>query len=503
MATLTEDLRQLIEYDQLSARPLLHDLTAKLPKSAEARALLAQSYLRSLEVTPALQHYRAANELDPKNLFYRHQMGLCAVAGGDYATAHDFYLKAKEIAPTEHSEAMAALMLHRMGKFQDSAQAYTALLTRLKRDHLEAPHVLRGMAMLLRDAGAPLASDRYMQEFIAVFRLDPSKIAGLVMERETSIDFHGWTKFAHKSELARALNASSGQPNAPRFPASFVLPADREALVAYSAANPGAVFIAKPERGTGGQGMAITRNVDEIAHREGYVVQQYVEKPYLVDGRKGHVRLYGLVTSLDPFRAYLYRDGIVRFAPEAYDTSDANLANVHRHITNTALHRGHPDLTVSEDAAQENVGNVWSLNAYIERMKSDGVDTEAVWRELRQLMFGFLNVVAREGVFAAQAKAAPRHAFPYKLFGLDVLIDADGKPWLIEAQRKPALGGNALVRKVNGQMFQSIFEMTCSLMIEDAMPAERISQIAKDRAAQLAREFEMEDARKGKFERVV
>ena len=63
--------------------------------------------------------------------------------------------------------------------------------------------------------------------------------------------------------------------------------------------------------------------------------------------------------------------------------------------------------------------------------------------------------------FAAQAKAAPRRAFPYKLFGLDVLIDADGKPWLIEAQRKPALGGNALVRKVNGQMFQTIFEMSC------------------------------------------
>ena len=55
-----------------------------------------------------------------------------------------------------------------------------------------------------------------------------------------------------------------------------------------------------------------------------------------------------------------------------------SLANVHRHITNTALHRGHPDLVVSEDADQENVGAVWSLNAYLERMKADGFDAEAV-----------------------------------------------------------------------------------------------------------------------------
>ena len=84
-----------------------------------------------------------------------------------------------------------------------------------------------------------------------------------------------------------------------------------------------------------------------------------------------------------------------------------------------------------------------------------------------------------------------------------MLIDAEGKPWLIEAQRKPALGGSALVRKINGQMFQSIFEMSCGLVFDDAMPADRISALAKDRAALIQREFEIEDARKGGFERVL
>ena len=147
------------------------------------------------------------------------------------------------------------------------------------------------------------------------------------------------------------------------------MPEDREALLSYAATVPGALFIAKPRRGTGGQNMAISRDVRRARRSPDVVVQRYVENPYLVDGRKGHVRLHGVVTSLDPFRAYMQSEGIVRFAPKTYDTSDAGLADVHAHITNTALHKDHPKLVVSQKAEEENVGAVWSLTAYLERLK--------------------------------------------------------------------------------------------------------------------------------------
>jgi hypothetical protein len=197
--------------------------------------------------------------------------------------------------------------------------------------------------------------------------------------------------------------------------------------------------------------------------------------------------------------AYLYRDGIVRFAPDAYDLSEQGLANIHGHVTNTALHRGHPKLEVSNDAAQEDTGNVWSLRAFLKRMKTDGRDVNRVWSELRALTKGFLAMLAADGLFARQAQAAPRRAFPPKLFGLDVLVDADGHPWLIEAQRKPALGGSALVQRINGQMFRTIFEMSCGHALDDSMPGERIALLAKDRAALAAREAEHEASRRGLF----
>src|ERR1700677_357125 len=106
MATLVEDLRQVIERDQWAARPLLHDLVDRLPKSIEARALLAQSYLRSLEARPALEHYRRAHELEPKNIAILHQMGLCATALGDYEAALTIFRDANAVTANEHSQSM-------------------------------------------------------------------------------------------------------------------------------------------------------------------------------------------------------------------------------------------------------------------------------------------------------------------------------------------------------------------------------------------------------------
>src|SRR5271167_4803397 len=116
MQAIADDLLHLIDIDHQTARPLLHDLVARLPNSVEARTLLATSYLRSLEAGPALEHYRAAHLLEPGNVSIRHQMGLSAVAMGDHEAALTIFRDAMSLSPTEHSAGMAALMLHRLGR---------------------------------------------------------------------------------------------------------------------------------------------------------------------------------------------------------------------------------------------------------------------------------------------------------------------------------------------------------------------------------------------------
>jgi hypothetical protein len=153
-----------------------------------------------------------------------------------------------------------------------------------------------GAAMLLRDAGAPLMAERYLHELRVLYGLNPLRVAGALVERDNSIDFHEWTPYATKIGLARALaRYAAAKSGALAHPETYLLPDDRPSLAAATAGDIGATWIAKPHRGAGGQGIVVTRDIQPFLSRDDVVVQRYIERPFLVDGRKGHIRIYGLV----------------------------------------------------------------------------------------------------------------------------------------------------------------------------------------------------------------
>ena len=54
-----------------------------------------------------------------------------------------------------------------------------------------------------------------------------------------------------------------------------------------------------------------------------YIIQSYINKPFLYNGRKFDIRHYMLLTSVNgSIKAYWYKEGYLRTSSEKYDLDD-------------------------------------------------------------------------------------------------------------------------------------------------------------------------------------
>jgi len=68
-------------------------------------------------------------------------------------------------------------------------------------------------------------------------------------------------------------------------------------------------------------------------------VSAYIDKPLLIKSKKFDMRMYVVVTSYHPLRAYLYYEGLARFATEDYSNDPRVLKNKFVHLTNFSINK--------------------------------------------------------------------------------------------------------------------------------------------------------------------
>jgi len=96
--------------------------------------------------------------------------------------------------------------------------------------------------------------------------------------------------------------------------------------------------------------------------QENFIISRYVEKPFLVGGKKFDLRMYVLVTSYKPLKVYLHTGGFARFCTEKYSSDMTEIDNMMVHLTNVAIQK-------LGDGYNESHGGKWSiknLKLYIE-----------------------------------------------------------------------------------------------------------------------------------------
>ncbi|KAK0130890.1 Tubulin polyglutamylase TTLL5 [Merluccius polli] len=218
-------------------------------------------------------------------------------------------------------------------------------------------------------------------------------------------------------------------------------------------------WIIKPVASSRGRGIYLVSNPSQISMDENILVSRYVNNPLLIDDFKFDVRLYVLVTSYDPLLVYVYEEGLARFATVKYDRASKNIKNQFMHLTNYSVNKKSSDYVSCDDPEVEDYGNKWSMSAMLRYLKQEGRDTSLLMKQVEDLIVK--AVLSAELQIASACKMfCPHRTNCFELYGFDVLIDTNLKPWLLEVNLSPSLACDApLDLKIKASMIADMFSL--------------------------------------------
>lgn len=288
-----------------------------------------------------------------------------------------------------------------------------------------------------------------------------------ILERMHSIQpwqyinhFPGMANIARKARLAQ--NLEKMRRKHPRYyafyPRTWGLPGDFSEFRQQfnSRGKSSHVFIVKPDAGCQGRGIFLTQELDKVSTQCSLVAQIYIPNPLLIDGFKFDLRLYVLVTSCSPLRIYIYHNGLVRFCTEKFEPpSSDNLDDQCRHLTNYAINKHNDNFIANEFVEDQDVGSKRSLAWFMEWVALQYSDSKAslLWQRISSLctktILPILPTLQREYAMIFERgrkleslsdEEAAQGSHCFELLGIDVMIDTQLKPWLIECNTLPSFG---------------------------------------------------------------
>ncbi|CBZ55627.1 putative tubulin-tyrosine ligase family protein [Neospora caninum Liverpool] len=207
------------------------------------------------------------------------------------------------------------------------------------------------------------------------------------------------------------------------------------------------VYILKPDAGTQGAGLKLVSDLDQIPKeilegQDGYIVQQYICNPYLLDNRKFDFRVYVLITAVTPkLSVFVSRRSLVRFCTEDYEPPcPGNMNNEFMHLTNYAINKDHRGFVRSSNV-HDRTSSKRLLDDVFEDLLQQNVDVEYVWRQIVSMVEKVMT--AFKPLLALKYDSIYRDTTPrsrcFQIVGLDILLDANCKAWLLEVNGNPSL----------------------------------------------------------------
>ncbi|KAM3916696.1 tubulin monoglutamylase TTLL4 isoform 2-T2 [Leptodactylus fuscus] len=319
--------------------------------------------------------------------------------------------------------------------------------------------------------------------------------------------FPGSFQIGRKDRLWRNLSKMQvrhGRKEFNFFPQSFVLPQDFKLLrKAWEEGGTRQKWIIKPPASARGMGIQVIHKWNQLPKKRPLLVQRYLHKPYLISGSKFDLRIYVYVTSYDPLRVYLFTDGLVRFASCKYSSSMKSLSNKFMHLTNYSVNKKNVDYKANTDESACQ-GHKWALKALWSYLNQKGFSSDKIWEKIKEMVVK--TVIASEPYVNSLMKMNVQNPYScHELFGFDIMLDENLKPWVLEVNISPSLHSNSpLDVKIKGQMIRDLLNLagfllpnkdgTCSSVLgKDGRSAETVNEEKTKRAHYLSQKLPDKD----------
>lgn len=106
----------------------------------------------------------------------------------------------------------------------------------------------------------------------------------------------------------------------------------------------------------------VTKDSD-VKNKKDMLVSQYISNPHLINNFKYDLRIYILVTSYDPLRIYMFKDGLTRFATYQYNVKSKDVGKRYIHLTNFSVNKHSKKFVKNSQHDKDGEGSKWSLLA--------------------------------------------------------------------------------------------------------------------------------------------
>uniref|UniRef100_A0A671KB08 Tubulin polyglutamylase TTLL4-like n=1 Tax=Sinocyclocheilus anshuiensis TaxID=1608454 RepID=A0A671KB08_9TELE len=264
--------------------------------------------------------------------------------------------------------------------------------------------------------------------------------------------FPGSFQIGRKDRLWRNLSkmqAHFGKREFGFFPRSFILPQDIKLLrKAWEDGGSKQKWIVKPPASARGIGIQVIHKWSQMPCKRPLLVQEYLHKPYLISGNKFDLRIYVYVTSYDPLRVYIFNDGLVRFA------------------------------------------SCKALKALWQYLGSQGISTTLIWEKIKDMVIK--TIIASDPYVNSLVKMHVCSPYScHELFGFDIMLDENLKPWVLEVNISPSLHSNTpLDVSIKGQMIRDLLNLAGFVLPlrEDIAPSNSSASSSTNSLCEVVRE---------------